>query len=62
MEKKKKDKKEKQNKIKWNKTKTEKNKGVKNFRERVKAKWFCYGFKLGFFQLICKDSLILNQI
>ena len=25
------------------------------------AKWFCYAFKLGFLQLICKASLILKS-
>ena len=42
------------------KTKTEKNKGDKSYSERVRAKWFCCAFKLGFLQLICKASLILR--
>ena len=42
------------------KTKTEKNKGDKSYSERVRAKWFCCAFKLGFLQLICKASLIFK--
>ena len=42
------------------KTKTEKNKGDKSYSERVRAKWFCCAFKLGFLQLICKASLIVK--
>ena len=30
-----------------------------NYSESVRAKWFCWAFKLGFVQLICKVSLIL---
>ena len=30
------------------KGKTEKNKGDKSYSERVRAKWFCYAFMLGF--------------
>ena len=45
-----------------NKTKTEKNKADKGYSERVRAKWFCWAFKLGFLQLICKASLILSRI
>ena len=30
------------------------------FSERVRAKWFCCAFKLGFLQLICQVSLIVN--
>ena len=29
--------------------------------KRVRAKWFCYAFKLGFLQLICKVSLIFKS-
>ena len=43
------------------KTKTEKNKGDKSYSERVRAKWFCCAFKLGFLQLICKVSLIFKS-
>ena len=33
----------------------------RNYRERVRAKWFCCTFKLGFFQLICKVSLVFKS-
>ena len=39
-------------------TKTERSKGNRIYSERVRAKWFCCAFKLGFLQLICKASLI----
>ena len=42
-------------------TKTERSKGNRTYSERVRAKWFCYAFKLGFLQLICKASLILKS-
>ena len=42
-------------------TKTEKNKGDKSYSERVRTKWFCCAFKLGFLQLICKPSLIFKS-
>ena len=48
-------------KAKTKKTKTEKNKGGKSYSERVRAKWFCCAFKLGFLQLICKASLIFKS-
>ena len=38
-------------------TKTEKSTGNRSYSERVRAKWFCCAFKLGFLQLICKGSL-----
>ena len=41
-------------------TKTERSKGNRRYSERVRAKWFCWVFKLGFFQLICKASLIFK--
>ena len=31
----------------------------RSYSEKVRAKWFCCAFKLGFLQLICKASLIL---
>ena len=31
-----------------------------SYRESVRAKWFCWAFKLGFVQLICKASLIFK--
>ena len=41
-------------------TKTERSKGNRSYSERVRAKWFCCAFKLGFLQLICKVSLIFK--
>ena len=38
--------------------KTERRKENRSYSERVRAKWFCCAFKLGFLQLICKASLI----
>ena len=32
-----------------------------SYSERVRAKWFCCAFKLGFLQLICKASLIFKS-
>ena len=32
--------------------------GDRSYTERVRAKWFCCAFKLGFLQLLCKASLI----
>ena len=46
---------------KQNKTKKENNKGHKNYSQRVRAKWFCCAFKLGFLQLIYKVSLIFKS-
>ena len=34
--------------------------GNRSYSERVRAKWFCCAFKLGFFQLICNASLIFK--
>ena len=42
-------------------TKTEKSSGYGSYSERMRAKWFCCGFKLGYFQLICKASLIFKS-
>ena len=42
-------------------TKTERSEGNRSYSERVRAKWFCCGFKLGFLQLICKASLIYKS-
>ena len=36
-------------------------KGNKSYSEKMRAKWFCCAFKLGFLQLICKASLILKS-
>ena len=33
----------------------------RSYSERVRAKWFCCAFKLGFIQLICKTSLIFKS-
>ena len=41
--------------------KTERDKGNRSYNERVRAKWFCWEFKLGFLQLICKASLIFKS-
>ena len=32
-----------------------------SYSESVRAKWFCWAFKLGFVQLICKASLIFKS-
>ena len=42
-------------------TKPERSKGNRSYSERVRAKWFCCAFKLGFLQLICKASLIFKS-
>ena len=34
-----------------------KNKGNGSYSEAVRDTWFCWGFKLGFLQLICKANL-----
>ena len=41
--------------------KTERSKENRSYSERVRAKWFCCAFKLGFLQLICKASLIFKS-
>ena len=41
-------------------TKTERRKENRSYSERVRAKWFCCAFKLGFLQLIRKASLIFK--
>ena len=40
---------------------TERSKGNRSYSKRVRAKWFCGVFKLGFLQLICKASLIFKS-
>ena len=45
-----------------NKTKTEKTGGGRSYSERVRAKWFCCAFNLGFLQLIIKASFFLSRI
>ena len=42
-------------------TKAERSNGKRSYSERVRAKWFCCTFKLGFLQLICKASLIFKS-
>ena len=41
--------------------KAERSNGNRSYSERVRAKWFCCAFKLGFLQLICKASLIFKS-
>ena len=43
------------------KEKKQRSKGNRSYSERVRAKWFCCAFKLGFLQLICKASLIFKS-
>ena len=38
--------------------KTERSKGNRTYSEKVRAKWFCCAFKIGFLQSIYKASLI----
>ena len=42
-------------------TKAERSKGNRSYSERVRARWFCCAFKLGFLQLVCKASLIFKS-
>ena len=42
-------------------TKAERSNRNRSYSERVRAKWFCCAFKLGFLQLICKASLIFKS-
>ena len=55
------DEREMQKRTKEKQTKTERSKGNRSYSERVRAKWFCCAFELGFFQLICKASLIFKS-
>ena len=48
-------------KSKQKKIKTEKNKWDKSYDEKVRANWFCWAFKLGFLQLICKAPFIFKS-
>ena len=41
--------------------KTERSTGNRSYSKRVRAKWFCCAFKLGFLQLISKASLIFKS-
>ena len=49
---------QKQNKTKQRQRRT---KGARSYSERVRVKWFCGAFKLGFLQLICRTSLIYKS-
>ena len=42
------------------KQRQERTSGDRSYSEKVKAKWLCFAFKLGFLQLICKVSLIFK--
>ena len=42
-------------------TKTERSKGNRSYSERVRAKWFCCAFKLGFLHWICEAFLIFKS-
>ena len=42
-------------------TKWKKQGGDRSYKERVRARWFCCAFKLGFLQLICKASSIFKS-
>ena len=42
-------------------TKTERSKENRSYSERARGKWFCCAFELGFFQSICKASLIFKS-
>ena len=46
--------------IKEKKIKTGRSKAIRSYSEIVSAKFFCCSFKLGFLQVICKDSLIFK--
>ena len=35
--------------------------GNSSYSESMRAKWFCFAFKLGFLQLVCKASLIFKS-
>ena len=50
-----------QNTTKEKQTTTETSKGNRSYSERVRAKWFCCAFNLGFLQLICKASLMFKS-
>ena len=44
-----------------NKQRWKKQGGDRSYKERVRARWFCCAFKLGFLQLICKASSIFKS-
>ena len=41
--------------------KAERNKGNRSYSKRVRAKWFCCEFNLGFLQLVCKACLMFKS-
>ena len=41
--------------------KDKKEHGGGSYSKRVRAKWFCWTFKLDFLQLVCKASLIFKS-
>ena len=41
-------------------TKAERSNGNRSYSERVRAKWFCCAFKLGFLQLIIGTPFIMT--
>ena len=43
------------------KEKKKKNHKDGSYNKKVRDKWFCWAFKLGFLQLICKASLIFKS-
>ena len=43
------------------KKKNEPGEGDGSYSERMRDKWFCRAFKLGFFQLICKASSLFKS-
>ena len=43
------------------KEKKKKNHKDGSYNKKVRHKWFCWAFKLGFLQLICKASLIFKS-
>ena len=43
------------------KKKKEPGEGDGSYSERMRNKWFCWAFTLGFFQLICKASLLFKS-
>ena len=43
------------------KLRQETTRGDRSYSQRVRAKWFCCAFRLGFLQLTCKTSLIFKS-
>ena len=55
------DKREMQKTSKEKQAKRERSKGNRSYSQRVRAKWFCFAFKLNFLQLICEATLIFKS-